>query len=128
MHRLRFFGTLGATCILASSVYAVDAGTYDAYLESIDGDRIKLAQIQSHDDGRYSLTLDEESFSDHFLSMRPFKCLEGPNKHWCHVPYPTRSIAGYLLTISPIWNMIFCSSGKAQQSTGSICGMASITV
>jgi len=88
MHRLRFFGTLGATCILASSVYAVDAGTYDAYLESIDGDRIKLAQIQSHDDGRYSLTLDEESFSDHFLSMRPFKCLEGPNKHWCHVPYP----------------------------------------
>nr|MDJ0640618.1 hypothetical protein [Paracoccaceae bacterium] len=25
---------------------------------------------------------------DHFLSMRPFKCLEGPEKHWCHVPYP----------------------------------------
>ena len=20
--------------------------------------------------------------------MRPFRCLEGPQKHWCHVPYP----------------------------------------
>ena len=27
-------------------------------------------------------------FEDHFLSMRPFRCLEGPERHWCHVPYP----------------------------------------
>ena len=28
------------------------------------------------------------SYGDHFLSMRPFKCLEGKAKYWCRVPYP----------------------------------------
>ena len=40
--------------------------------------------------------MDPDTFSDHFLSMRPFRCLEGPGKHWCDVPYPydiTRDIA-----------------------------------
>lgn len=36
----------------------------------------------------YSITWNDAVFEDHFLSMRPFKCVEGPEKHWCHVPYP----------------------------------------
>jgi len=36
---------------------------------------------------QYQVELDETLFNDHFLSMRPFKCLEGP-KYWlCHLPY-----------------------------------------
>lgn len=36
----------------------------------------------------YSIDWHEEAFADHFLSMRPFKCFEGPDKYWCRVPYP----------------------------------------
>jgi hypothetical protein len=34
-----------------------------------------------------SVKFKEELFKDHFLSMRPFKCLEGV-KYYCHLPYP----------------------------------------
>jgi hypothetical protein len=34
-----------------------------------------------------SVVLNAELFKDHFLSMRPFKCLEGA-KYYCHLPYP----------------------------------------
>jgi hypothetical protein len=34
-----------------------------------------------------AVALKEALFKDHFLSMRPFKCLEG-KKHYCHLPYP----------------------------------------
>ena len=36
----------------------------------------------------YRLDWDDSQFTDQFLSMRPFKCLEGPKKQWCRVPYP----------------------------------------
>lgn len=36
----------------------------------------------------YKIDLTVGPFTEHFLSMRPFRCLEGPDKHWCHVPYP----------------------------------------
>jgi len=36
----------------------------------------------------YFLNLDDEKFADHFLSMRPFKCLEGNVQYLCHLPYP----------------------------------------
>lgn len=34
-----------------------------------------------------TVNLHHEMFTDHFLSMRPFKCLEGV-KFYCHLPYP----------------------------------------
>lgn len=36
----------------------------------------------------YTIEWRDDVFTDHFLSMRPFKCLEGAQKHWCRVPYP----------------------------------------
>jgi hypothetical protein len=40
--------------------------------------------------GRYrtQVVLDDTRFADHFLSMRPFKCLEGSEQLLCHLPYP----------------------------------------
>lgn len=49
----------------------------------------------------YEISWRESAFADHFLSMRPFECLEGPAKHWCRVPYPYeigRSVAADDLT------------------------------
>ena len=31
---------------------------------------------------------DDKAFTDHFLSMREFKCVEGRGEILCHVPYP----------------------------------------
>lgn len=57
-----------------------------------DGSRLVLGQVQfSPGEGgrtKFRIALDTARFSDHFLSMREFKCLEGGPELSCHVPYP----------------------------------------
>ncbi len=36
----------------------------------------------------YEIKWDTAEFEDHFLSMRPFKCLPAGEKLWCYTPYP----------------------------------------
>lgn len=36
----------------------------------------------------FDIVWNDALFGDYFLSMRPFKCLEGPDQLWCRVPYP----------------------------------------
>ena len=36
----------------------------------------------------FAVIWNDALFGDYFLSMRPFKCLEGPDQLWCRVPYP----------------------------------------
>lgn len=74
--------------LLLGSAAAAMAETRGVYLEDADGDRIQIATVEIGNSGQYSIEMNGASFEDHFLSMRPFKCLEGPLKHWCHVPYP----------------------------------------
>ncbi|WP_299044835.1 hypothetical protein [uncultured Tateyamaria sp.] len=64
------------------------AGTQTVSLESGDGTRIDIATVRIAPSGDYEVEMLDAPFTDHFLSMRPFRCLEGPRKHWCHVPYP----------------------------------------
>lgn len=64
------------------------ADTRSVYLEPAEGARIKIANFTFEDNLDYEVTMAEVPFKDHFLSMRPFRCLEGNKKHWCHVPYP----------------------------------------
>ena len=66
-------------------------GDKTIYLVSVEGERTAIGDISFAPDGdasTYTIAMREEPFADHFLSMRPFKCLEGPAKHWCFVPYP----------------------------------------
>lgn len=76
--------TLVACCLGT----VVHAETRSVFLEDADGARIEIASLEIVPDQPYKITMSETSFEDHFLSMRPFRCLEGPTKHWCHVPYP----------------------------------------
>ncbi len=39
----------------------------------------------------FRLSMDGTRFTDHFLSMKEFKCLEGGDEVLCHVPYPYRT-------------------------------------
>jgi hypothetical protein len=67
---------------------AATAETRSVFLEDIEGTRIQIASIEMGEGGSYSMVMNDDVFENHFLSMRPFKCLEGPVKNWCHVPYP----------------------------------------
>ncbi|SFR45886.1 hypothetical protein [Litoreibacter janthinus] len=86
------------TMIAAAGAAAADVRT--VFLETNDGQRIQIATLDQREGGAYSVHMNDAAFSDHFLSMRPFKCLEGPDKNWCHVPYPyeiERDISGDLV-------------------------------
>ena len=41
----------------------------------------------------FTLTMDHSRFTDHFLSMKEFKCLESAEEVLCHVPYPYKNPA-----------------------------------
>lgn len=77
---------LSLLCAVWASAGA--AQTQSVYLQANDGTRIQIATLTTRPDGGYSVEMAQAPFTDHFLSMRPFRCLEGPQKHWCHVPYP----------------------------------------
>jgi len=66
------------------------AGTKTIRLHPVDGEPITVGEVTFREgtDAGYTLTYDDTLFTDHFLSMRPFKCLEGAEKLWCRVPYP----------------------------------------
>ena len=53
-----------------------------------DDARIEVGEVDLKPDGTYRVVWDDTKFGDFFLSMRPFKCLEGPEKLWCRVGYP----------------------------------------
>ena len=79
---------LGAMGILflasMTTAWAADRGVF---LVDNAGQEIRIATIDLRNDS-YRLNWDESRFGDFFLSMRPFKCLQGPEKLWCRVPYP----------------------------------------
>jgi hypothetical protein len=61
-------------------------------LHARDGSTVVIGQVlfTRQDDGRsrFKLQMDPAPFTDHFLSMREFKCLGGGSEILCHVPYP----------------------------------------
>lgn len=80
---------IGIKGLILGAIVAFPAGaeTRFAYLEQGDGTRIEIAEIR-FDGPTYEIVMVDSPFSDHFLSMRPFKCLTNDQKHWCHLPYP----------------------------------------
>lgn len=71
------------------------SGTRAITLEGRDGTVVPIGTVSFHPQGArtaFKVHLDHERFKDFFLSMREFKCLEGPEV-FCHVPYPHRNPA-----------------------------------
>ncbi len=66
-------------------------GEKTVYAEPVDGEPIAIGTVTFTDEGErlaYSFDLDESVLSEHFLSMRPFKCLDLEGQTVCHLPYP----------------------------------------
>lgn len=79
------------------------SGMREVALFNDAGDRYVIADIEFPDtgNGSYQINWREDLFTDHFLSMRPFRCLDGDKKIICRVPYPyenKRSISNQDLT------------------------------
>jgi hypothetical protein len=84
----------GPFLLFACAVLAgpLDAGTKSVKLHAKDGTSIEIGQVvfTPRADGRvgFAWQADTSRFTDHFLSMREFKCLPGQGEILCLVPYP----------------------------------------
>ncbi len=89
----RLFTWLIPTALICTQPALADPLSGQKAISLIDGDGNKLlignVSFEPREDtAAYQINLRAGPFADHFLSMRPFRCLEGADKHWCHVPYP----------------------------------------
>ncbi len=62
------------------------------YLQPADGDEINIGRVVFSPSGSsssaFAVTLNNDVFTDHFLSMRPFRCLQGDTEWFCYLEYP----------------------------------------
>jgi hypothetical protein len=79
--------------LLAAPVFA---DNYSITLKGNADESIKIGELTTQVSEKvsepkvlnYKIKLETAEFEDHFLSMRPFKCLPAGEKLWCHTPYP----------------------------------------
>ena len=68
------------------------SGTKSIFAVTAEGTRVRLGSVEfvPAPDGatRFEVKMEAAPFSDHFLSMREFKCLQASAELTCHVPYP----------------------------------------
>lgn len=90
-----FVVLLACTLGLAPAAQAMDlSGRKTLSALTADGARVELGTVQFTPAAggavNFKIEMKHESLSDHFLSMREFKCLPGEREISCHVPYPYR--------------------------------------
>lgn len=76
--------------LLLATLEAV-ASEKTIYAELVNESRIAIGTVTFEQQGEalaYEFDLDETVTSEHFLSMRPFKCLDLERQTVCHLPYP----------------------------------------
>ncbi len=88
---MQIFWGLAAAFWVSAAYSAPLEGQKTIYLLDGSGTKNKVATIAfspKASGSEYKIEWQDDGFSEHFLSMRPFRCLEGPVKYWCRVPYP----------------------------------------
>ncbi len=65
-----------------ASIYLIDAQQQET--------RIGAVTFKNVGDGNTAVqvNIDNSQFSEHFLSMRPFRCIEGESEWFCYLEYP----------------------------------------
>jgi len=85
---------LAAACAVATPALAWEmSGSKTLALHARDGTVLPIGTVEFRPEGertRFAIKLDHARFKDYFLSMREFKCIDGPGETHCHVPYPYR--------------------------------------
>ena len=90
LHLLALLLALPAMAWELSGVKSISAQTREQQLIPLG-----TVEFKPLPNGRSSirLTMDYTRFTDHFLSMKEFKCLESATEVLCHVPYPYKNPA-----------------------------------
>lgn len=87
---LMLVASLTACASSASAAEPALDGVKDIVLHTEDGKSIAIGTVTFTPDGdksTFKIDFDDKKFAQYFLSMREFKCVEGP-EILCHVPYP----------------------------------------
>jgi hypothetical protein len=95
---------LAASVVAAQAVEPPPAGVKDIVLHGEDGKAVVIGTVTFTPDGdksRFAIAFDDSKFAEYFLSMREFKCVEGPDI-LCHVPYPYAN-PGTITADDPTW-------------------------
>ena len=81
--------TVAVICGLSAGATAAESitGSFSVILESVDGATLEIGQLEVDAVSR-EFEPDENLFTNHFLSMRPFRCFDHDKVMWCHLPYP----------------------------------------
>lgn len=98
-----------AQSIILATVLSISTGIIPTKLQATttekninligkDGKKLKVGTIifttkvdsKSKDEQTFEVKWDDTKFSEHFLSMRPFKCIDGPQT-FCHLGYPYKT-------------------------------------
>ena len=65
------------------------------YLIDVEGEQLQIGSVvfsspssATSDFVGVAVEIDHSVFSEHFLSMRPFRCLTGDHEWFCHLEYP----------------------------------------
>ncbi len=73
----------------ASASFPDNAGIY---LIDSNQQEIKIGEVvfTNKENGAtaVNVSMDNDKFTDHFLSMRPFRCIEGKSEWFCYLSYP----------------------------------------
>ena len=89
MRQLLLFFVLLLCCRVASAAFPETA---EVYLVDQQQREIKIGEVRftTNDNGQTAVrvNLDTDQFTDHFLSMRPFRCIEGKKEWFCYLEYP----------------------------------------
>lgn len=80
---------LAASGIAYAAEFPPNAGIY---LIDDQQNETKVGDVQFTDTGdgktAVKVEMDNDQFTDHFLSMRPFRCIEGQTEWFCYLQYP----------------------------------------
>ena len=86
---LRLFHVLGLIILCSSlslPLHAIEQSSNtqikQVHLHDNQGKSINIGQLHVQADGQFTFERRDEVFSDHFLSMKEMKCIEGPEL-WC---------------------------------------------
>lgn len=93
MNRTRFYFLFLFCVTIVTPLHAEDKKIKRTVtLTPSEGEAIDIASLDivKLEDGSftYSIEMDDSKFGNHFLSMRPFKCFQGPKQMLCHLVYP----------------------------------------
>ena len=89
MKRIVYLFLLLIQCTAFATPFPENAGIY---LVDKQQQELKIADITFTDTQSgataVQINLDTSKFTEHFLSMRPFRCIEGESEWFCYLSYP----------------------------------------